>query len=285
MKRIDFVSWIGQGILAVALAMPADAGVDTLIDNFDDGNLEGWVFVDNTGSGNGSASVVNGMAQMTTPAPVTGSLVLAYEDSFLTPTYADGTLTCTLRCDSIGTTAGFFLRSDGVNSAYLVFLATDKDGHGSLIFNRLEDGLITVAKQIPSNFAVGETWKLSAAAVGATIGLKAWPEGEPEPPDPQLIINDTTFSTGGFGLFTSRLVNPNNPLQTLNASFDNVFFRQACPGDLNADKAVSLSDLGMLLANYGTSPVKLSEGDFDGDNDVDISDLGYLLSWYGSTCP
>ncbi len=284
MKRINSVSRVGPRILAAALALPAYAGTGTLIDDFDDGDLEGWIFQDRTTGQNGAASAVNGVVQMTTSAPVDGALFLAYEDSFLTPTYADGTMMCTLWCDAIGTTAGFFLRSDGVNSSYLAFLATDEEGDGRLIYNRFEDGVLTAVEVMPNAFAVGQAWRLSAAAVGATIELKAWPDGESEPPDPQLVITDTTFSTGGFGLFTSRLVNPDNPLQQLDASFDNVFFRQACPGDLDGDNAVALSDLSTLLENFGTSPAELSDGDFDGDNDVDLADLSHLLSQFGIGC-
>ncbi|MEP0846956.1 MAG: hypothetical protein HRF50_09070 [Phycisphaerae bacterium] len=284
MKRIDSVSRIGLGILAGVLALPAFAGTGTLIDDFDDGDLEGWVFEDRTTGQEGAASVLNGMVQMTTPAPVDGALFLAFADSFLTPTYDDGTVTCTLRCDAIGTTAGFFLRSDGVNSSYLAFLATDEKGDGGLIYNRFEDGVLTGLEEMPNAFAVGQAWRLSAAAVGATIELKAWPDGESEPPDAQLVITDTTFSTGGFGIFTSRLVNSGNPLQPLDASFDNVFFRQACPGDLNGDNGVGLSDLSTLLENFGTSPAELSDGDFDGDNDVDLADLSHLLSQFGIAC-
>lgn len=285
MKRIDSVSRIGLGILAGVLALPAYAGTGALIDDFDDGNLDGWTFDDQTSGQEGAASVLNGMVQMTTPAPVNGALFLAYVDSFLTPTYADGTMTCTLRSDAIGTTAGFFLRSDGVDSAYLAFLATDEKGDGALIYNRFEDAVLTAVQEVPVDFAVGQAWRLSAATVGAAIELKAWPDGGSEPPDPQLVITDTTFSTGGFGLFTSRLINPDNPLQQLDASFDNVYFRQACPGDLDGDSAVTLSDLSTLLVNFGTSPAELSDGDFDGDDDVDLADLSHLLSQFGSGCP
>ena len=58
-----------------------------------------------------------------------------------------------------------------------------------------------------------------------------------------------------------------------------------CPGDLNGDGYVNLSDLSQLLAHYGTSGVGYNEGDIDGDGDVDLSDLSALLSVYGTTCP
>jgi hypothetical protein len=59
-----------------------------------------------------------------------------------------------------------------------------------------------------------------------------------------------------------------------------------CPGDLNGDGIVGLSDLTVLLANYGTlTGADPGDGDLDGDGDVDLSDLTAFLSLYGVTCP
>jgi hypothetical protein len=59
----------------------------------------------------------------------------------------------------------------------------------------------------------------------------------------------------------------------------------ACPGDVDGDRQVSLSDLSILLSHFGTANgATLSDGDVDGDNDVDLSDLSILLSRFGATC-
>ena len=58
-----------------------------------------------------------------------------------------------------------------------------------------------------------------------------------------------------------------------------------CPGDVNGDSQVDLSDLAITLSNFGTSAVATTrDGDMDGDHDVDLSDLTVLLSAFGSTC-
>jgi hypothetical protein len=58
-----------------------------------------------------------------------------------------------------------------------------------------------------------------------------------------------------------------------------------CPGDLDGDADVDLSDLAQLLAHYGTpSGADYEDGDLDGDGDVDLSDLAALLAVYGTTC-
>ena len=59
----------------------------------------------------------------------------------------------------------------------------------------------------------------------------------------------------------------------------------ACPGDLNGDGSVNLSDLAQLLGSYGmTSGAEYEDGDMDGDGDVDLSDLAALLGVYGTDC-
>jgi len=57
-----------------------------------------------------------------------------------------------------------------------------------------------------------------------------------------------------------------------------------CP-DLDGDGDVDLSDLAILLANYGTTGgAGFEDGDLDGDGDVDLADLAALLAVYGTTC-
>ena len=59
----------------------------------------------------------------------------------------------------------------------------------------------------------------------------------------------------------------------------------SCPGDLDGDLDIDLSDLSALLSNYGmTSGAEYADGDLDGDGDVDLSDLSALLSVYGTSC-
>ncbi len=59
----------------------------------------------------------------------------------------------------------------------------------------------------------------------------------------------------------------------------------ACPGDLDGDDDVDISDLAVLLSNFGTpGGANPSDGDLDGDTDVDLSDLAVLLGRFGVTC-
>ena len=57
-----------------------------------------------------------------------------------------------------------------------------------------------------------------------------------------------------------------------------------CPGDLDGDGAVALSDLAILLSHFGMSGALAADGDLDGDGDVDLADLAGLLSRFGVAC-
>lgn len=58
-----------------------------------------------------------------------------------------------------------------------------------------------------------------------------------------------------------------------------------CPGDVDCDNDVDLTDLTALLGHFGVpGGAARSDGDLDGDGDVDINDLSVLLAGFGSTC-
>ena len=58
-----------------------------------------------------------------------------------------------------------------------------------------------------------------------------------------------------------------------------------CPADITGDNQVTLADLAILLANFGTpSGAAFEDGDLDGDGDVDLGDLAVMLSAFGTLC-
>jgi hypothetical protein len=62
-----------------------------------------------------------------------------------------------------------------------------------------------------------------------------------------------------------------------------VNWRQMLPTDLNANGTVDLTDLAVLLSNFGmTADALPEEGDTDGDQDVDLQDLSLLLADFGT---
>lgn len=57
-------------------------------------------------------------------------------------------------------------------------------------------------------------------------------------------------------------------------------------GDVNGDGYVNITDLGVLLVNFGASGslVNRGDGDLNGDAVANIADLGILLANFGNTC-
>ncbi len=77
--------------------------------------------------------------------------------------------------------------------------------------------------------------------------------------------------------------------QQWNVGADNIAIVTAppCPGDIDGDGVVGQSDLGVLLAAFGTcdgDPAYNAAADLDGDGCVGQTDLGALLSHFGTNC-
>ena len=81
-----------------------------------------------------------------------------------------------------------------------------------------------------------------------------------------VIFGTTSPSAGSYGLVIPTVPPP-------------------CPGDVNGDGVVDLSDLAIALSNYGATNATPAMGDLNGDGVVDLSDLVDLLGHYGTPCP
>jgi hypothetical protein len=57
-----------------------------------------------------------------------------------------------------------------------------------------------------------------------------------------------------------------------------------CPGDVDGDLDVDLTDLAILLANFGQGGAVHSDGDLDNDGFVTLADLSILLAHFGAVC-
>ncbi len=61
----------------------------------------------------------------------------------------------------------------------------------------------------------------------------------------------------------------------------------ACPGDINGDNVVDLSDLGEVLAAFNACQGDLNYSekiDLNGDGCIELSDLGEVLAQFGVPC-
>jgi glucose/arabinose dehydrogenase len=58
-----------------------------------------------------------------------------------------------------------------------------------------------------------------------------------------------------------------------------------CPGDVNGDDRTDLTDLGILLNNWGCSNCTCAQGDLTGEGNVDLNDLSIMLNDWGCVFP
>jgi len=142
----------------------------------------------------------------------------------------------------------------------LRFCDVDRDGDADLAETHFSDGKVHVYLNNAGVLDTAPTWTYDSSTVGTAIAF-----------------GDVT----GDG-WLDLIVGNSGDVSV------KIFYNQgpACPGDLDGDNSVGLSDLATLLANYGTTAgACYYDGDLDGDNDVDLSDLAALLALYGQTCP
>ncbi len=98
----------------------------------------------------------------------------------------------------------------------------------------------------------------------------------------------------GFGLFDNDVFPPGSELTisilgTLNLATSEAYLLTlfdipVCDGDLNSDNHIDLTDLSILLVNFGQTGVGFRTGDLNGDNVVNLTDLSLLLVRFGQTC-
>ncbi|MBI5863730.1 MAG: hypothetical protein HZB38_04335 [Planctomycetes bacterium] len=96
-------------------------------------------------------------------------------------------------------------------------------------------------------------------------------------------------TTGGAALASlSGTAAPNVP-ETIDLRLSpgmGVSLTRRCPGDVNGDQLVDLTDLATLLSNFGTlSGATRADGDQDRNGSVDLIDLAILLAQFGAPCP
>jgi hypothetical protein len=88
------------------------------------------------------------------------------------------------------------------------------------------------------------------------------------PDDPNLSVHHELFPM------------PSGNFMALLYEFEDVF--REVIGDLNMDGAVNITDLGLLLADFGCAGGGCA-GDVDGDGDTSITDVGLLLGSFGNS--
>ena len=227
-------------LLVAALATQASSQT-ILVDDFNDGNADGWTTFDSTvgqpyGPGTFDASSeafhLEGGGLVPDRAPIGGDLFSIWDQSS-NPIFSNGLFRTKIRAETDGTLAYLYLRSsDDVESGYL-FAATTHLG-GRFGFNKVVRNRIVQDLGLDSSlsFGVNEWWNIEAGAVGDQLSMKVWRVGDPEPESPQLKITDTSLSTGTFGVGSLIHLSPFPGPARVSATFDDIYFTFPDHGDV-----------------------------------------------------
>jgi len=133
-----------------------------------------------------------------------------------------------------------------------------------------QSGTVTVAGFTPNQSYRVEWWDTSSGAVSSTQTLTANSQGN-------IVLSvsglttDTAVRIGDYSATVTPIPTV-SPVPTATPS--------SCSGDLNNDRVVNLSDLSIVLTNWG----KTGSGDTNSDGIVNLSDIAYILSRWGN-CP
>ena len=224
-------NWTGQlvvGMVMFFLVAALSNAQMILIDDFDDGNDDGWTHYvlpeADAPWGPGIFDASSGAYNLKTTSEVavgTAGGVASVWDASADPSYTDGYLRATIRSESGGANAALWLRANPVDGGTYIFTTT--------IFGGLDVWDCTVAGcrylggREGIGFTRGEDWIMEAGAVGDVLSLKMWREGDPEPDLPQFNFRDSANSTGQFGVWSFIGSNWQEPAQA-NAFFDDIYF-------------------------------------------------------------
>jgi hypothetical protein len=187
MKRI--LTAIGLLLVGVSVFAGGHGKHTILVDNFNDGDSEGWLetdFTAFTGDPRGSFDASSGsyLLETTEPIPVddpsVGTLDADWEPSEDNPLFGNGTMRGIIRANTDGTTIGFSLReSHETETAYGFWGSTS---FGTFYIDRFDlfanpsapQTIIAMADPDEFPFQVGETYILEASVVGHKLTLQAW---------------------------------------------------------------------------------------------------------------
>jgi hypothetical protein len=205
-------------VAATALAA-GDPRRTILVDDFNDGDADGWVETDFTGVGVFYVHKGKYWLETIEPIPIddpsVGTLDSDWEYSEHRPRFANGTVRGTIRANTYGTTVGFLMRDNHeTESDYGFFGST---AFGTFYIERFElqahpdspQTILAMADPEKFPFKEGETWNLEATVIGSTLSLKAWRVGDCKPDEPMLVVRDRVLTAdSGSGIATIAFFDP-----------------------------------------------------------------------------
>lgn len=217
-------------VCAAALALAWAAGASAaLLDDFSSGNDNAWTHLDVLSlyglgptvydASGGTYQIASSTALPALPSLIgTGSIWTA---SAADPYYSEGYLRMRFSTDNGISNPFGTLRLDPVLGNYYSFFAIP-EGAGTIGISKVT-GLVNSDDLVSLTFAItpGQWYWMEAGAVGSTLSLKVWAQGDPEPATPQLTTMDNAFATGALAVGLYKFAGDTG---VISSQFDDVSF-------------------------------------------------------------
>lgn len=255
---------LGAILAATAPALSsAYAQSFSVIDNFDDGNDNGWSrFVQGwLNTDEGAWQITTGRYNMRStlniPSGQDGT-VLSVLNASTGSNFRNGTWRTKIRINNSVCSASVLVRATfnnfGLPFAYALDLHANNNLTRSVELYRLDgssDTLLGSINRTTLNITSNNDYWIEVKTDGSTIAAKVWRDGNSAPSNPQITINDNNHQSGQFVL--SGYKSDNLGTSSVNVSFDDVQFASiASPppppppppppviGDFNGDRAIDI---------------------------------------------
>ncbi len=265
----------------------------TLIDDFNDGNDDGWTRLDGSAEepwGPGTYDASSGAYHLLGGGEVPpgyGGWMASIWDASSDPLYSDGFLKAKIRTDDETALVILTLRYRSIGTFY----AFGANAIANRFFlSKIADGREVVNERFFADepFRAGEDWVIEAGAIGDQLSMKMWKFGEPEPLEPQWTYRDPSrLPSGRLGVVTWHWAIENTPAGTVNVTYDDIYFHPPVPGDFNSDRILDVEDID-LLTDELILPVPRYRPQFDVNDDRKVDTLDHEMwvhelknTWYG----
>ena len=267
------------GLATVGALMFAASAQGQLLDDFNDGNDDGWfrfTLPADLPRANWEVDPATFVYRLSvegarerTPE---GSCVASYLEITDDPSFWNGYWWATVIRETENSTTHLFMRGEyAPSNAYGFGWYSD----WGLCIQRVAGGFSTFLKSDPGFVQeVGTEYILEAGAIASHLELRLWPVGEDRPVLPQLSCTDLNYPSGAHGIASQADLDGD-----LSSTFDDVCFAPICPADFDRDGVVDVQDFLFLLASWGGPG-----GDVNGDGTTDVGDFLAMLATWGP-CP
>jgi hypothetical protein len=208
-----------------------------LVDDFADGDDAGWTRIDFTGAAAFDAG--SGAYRLRTAGPLppddpsVGTMAATWDGSADDAAFGHGVVGGTVRANTAGTTAGFYLRGNTTPSEDHDYGFYGSSSFGTFYIERFDitaggQTILAMADPARHPFVAGVDYRIEGGVWGEWVWLRAWAVGQPRPVLPQLVVRDGTFGPedglllGAIAFFDPAAVG--GPVQ-VDATFDDITFR------------------------------------------------------------